>query len=74
MPRGAYWIYYLDQADNFLDAEPVAAKNDIDAFLRAQNLQARTYADDCIVELWHRDRMIMRLEPEIHKQRHIGIV
>ena len=74
MPRGAYWIYYLDQADNFLDAETVAAKDDIDAFLRAQNLQARSYADDCILELWNRDRMIVRLEPELHKRRNIRIV
>ncbi len=73
MPRGAYWIYYLDEADNFLDAECVAAKSDIDAFLRAQTLQAQTCADDCILELWGRDHMIVRLEPEKHKRRNVRV-
>jgi hypothetical protein len=69
-----YWVYFLDDQDNFLDAEVVEAVDDLDAFLHLQTLHAQTQAEAYVIELWDRDRLIGRVEPEDYKRTNVRIV
>ncbi len=59
LTRPVYRIYRIDVDGQFLDAELLEALDDLDALVRA-----RDKIDGSPIELWDRDRLIARLDPD----------
>jgi hypothetical protein len=53
-----YRAYLVDQDGHFAGFEPLVCSNDAEAIEKAKHL-----AEPSIIELWCRERLVIRLEP-----------
>lgn len=58
----AYHIFWLDDDGRYLDTQPPDADDQSDAIIKASGK-----VESAPIELWDRDRLLVRLDPELLK-------